>query len=255
MKKITESRILKAHDRVDRFKKDLIERDSEKIQALACLGLKSVCHEATGVEMPDHESHRMGLELQLRNNPLTIEDRTELLNRHFQMCGKRNDWRDKIAGIQVKSGISGAIRSHYSLGDREFPCWAEHQTLTLLESDLDLFREEKDAILSNAIDYSILHGLPCWRYEDDGNDEDWISCSPLEVTRTCDEFDWVHVRERKTFTSPSRLARDGFDSIRGVPVEEDDSLRWAVSIFAGKGTNMIEAEQVQFQFCNKKPYL
>lgn len=255
MKKVTEARILNAHKRVDRFKEELIERDSEKIKALVCLGLKSVCHEANGLRMPDHESHRMGLELQLKNNPLTIEDRTELLNRHFLMIGRRNDWRDKIAEIQVKAEISGAIRSHYSLGDREFPCWAEHSILTLLESDLLLFRAEKDAIISNAIDYSVHHGLPGWRYEDDGNDEDWIRCSPLEVTQACNDFDWVHVGERKTFTSPSKLAREGFDNIRRVPVEDDDSLRWEVFIFAGKGTNMIEAEQVQFQFCNKKPYL
>jgi hypothetical protein len=61
MKKVTESRILEAHKRVDRFKEELIERDSEKIKALVCLGLKAVCHEANGLKMPDHESHRMGL--------------------------------------------------------------------------------------------------------------------------------------------------------------------------------------------------
>ena len=254
MKKVTELRILSAHKRVERFKEELLERDSEKVQALACLGLKAVCHQADGIELPDHESHRMGLELQLKNNPLTIEDRTDLLNRYFELGKKRHDWRDKIAEIQVKARISGAVRSQYSLGDREFPCWEEHSVLTLLESDLELFREEKGIILLNTIDYGVRHGLQGWRYEDDGNNYDWIRCSPIEIVQACDEFNWVKARESKSFTSPSKLNHDGFDSPRSVPMEEDDNLHWEVSIYAGKGTDMMCGEQIEFQFCNKKPY-
>ena len=254
MKKVTESRILNAHKRVERFKEELIERDSEKVQALACLGLKAMCHQANEIEMPDHESHRMGLELQIKDNPLTIEDRTELLKRYRKMTGKRNDWRDRIAEIQVKARISGAVRSQYSLGDREFSCWEEHPVLTLIESDLELFREEKSIVISNAIDYSVRHGLQGWRYEDDGANYDWIRCSPIEITQACNEFDWVKVRESKSFTSPSKLNHDGFDNPRSVPIEEDDKLHWEVSLYAGKGTDMICGEQVEFQFCNKKPY-
>lgn len=254
MKEVTELRILNAHKRVERFKEELIERDSEKVHALACLGMKAMCHQAHEVEMPDHESHRMGLELQLKENPLTIEDRTELLKRYRKMTGKRHDWRDKIAEIQVKAQISGAVRSQYSLGDREFACWEEHSVLTLLESDLDLFREEKSLLLSNTIDYSVRHGLQGWRYKDDGTNYDWIRCSPIEITQACNEFDWVKVRESKSFTSPSKLSCEGFDSPRSVPEKDDDKLQWEVSIYAGKGTDMMYSKQIEFQFCNEKPY-
>lgn len=251
MKVITEERILKAHDRLNKYRWDEIQEDSKKVCILATLGMQTMCDKAFGVETPKHESDRTRLELQFIEKPLTPKDRLELIDRWSNNLQKRNDIRDKIAQIQISSGISGIVRDSFSLGDREFLCWTEHQILSLIESDLEAFRSEIDSHVQEFLTYCILRALKPWRYFE----HDWIPCQFSDVVAECQLFDWVRIWEDKTYTSPEILNTKGHDTVRTVPKHDDDELSWEVHIEACRGTDRIESPSIEFCCSNTKPYL
>ena len=245
MKSIDKDRVLKSLEKVQNFRREIVEKDGEVIRTMSRLGFQTAIDNAFGIQTPQIEFDRVNLNLNFLEVPKRISSLEEVMERWRSNLDERSKFREKIYDIQSRYQVSGLHRSTYSLGGQEFGFWRDHDLLNLVELDLPKLREEVQPIAVHFIDYSVFNGLDFYKWED----KSWVESSVDEVSQCIPDFDWVQVWEEISYTSPSIMAKKGIDTPRLAPKYPDDERCHEVNFRFGCGCDQESAGINSVAFC------
>lgn len=247
MKLITKDRIIKALDRVQKNRDRSCSSDMNLIQSFATAGFKSMAGCLTSL---DHQ--KLDLELDYHQAPRTPEELEALMHDTFKRLNYYSNWTERVFSIQERYNISGLAPTTLKLGDRTIEHEWEDDRLRFIESDLERLNYWKPILVEAWLDYVLLNELTIYERKN-GN---WVEVDASMVTAALPFYQWTRISEGIHYTSPSVIAKQGYDSCRRQPQHWDDKKHWEVDLTLGCGTDTDSGDTpyVWFCACNERPH-
>lgn len=248
-KLITIERLRSTLIKIQQSKEKIAAADGAVIQALASHGLKSILGDAT-----PHESQTLALELNYLDVPISELDLNHLFKRWQSSLARFEQKAEKVHAIQRQYQISGLVETQALLGQRALKLFEADDWLILLDSDLDLLRQQKPDLVAAWLEYTAVENLGIYQRSQD----QWKFIeSPTSHLAACLPFyDWVMIWESVSYSSPTRLRTQGYDQVRRSPSEPDDQKHWEVHLVFGNGKSIDSPERsLWFCGCDQYPHL
>ncbi len=202
VKPVTRDRILATHAKIDAFCDHLTGADREVLIVAATHGLKTITHNAFGMETPQIEHDKVRLEMNVKGvtDPLDGKKRIDRLFRNMDHIHRK---RDKVVAVQLAHNISGLEMGERKIGDGVIKCWRDSDLhLELTDDDLDLLRGDRLKLLQFWIDHVVLNNLEVLRF--DGDSDDFLTSDLDSVRVMSRNYDWVHFWEYKSYSKPDK---------------------------------------------------
>ncbi len=191
-KPVTEARILAALDRADNWRDDQISADRDIMQQFMLIGLKTSMNPEANIQA---DLDRLNLELDYQ---AIAKDPTEIqiiMDRLEQNADRRRDHFQKIWAIQAQHHISGLEPGETTLGDTTIVHWEAAGRFDVIESDLELLRQDKPRLIEFAIDQATQAGLNFYKDQDDA----WQLTDRAELLAAMPFYDWVQLWDDEKF--------------------------------------------------------
>jgi hypothetical protein len=191
-KPVTEARILAALERANNFRTEKISADRNIMRQFMLIGLKQSMNPGAEVK---GDIDRLNLELDyqaIAKDPIEVQG---IMDRVEQHADRRHHHFQKVWAIQAKHHISGLVQGETTLGEATIVHWEAAEMLDIIESDLELLRQDKPRLMEFAIAQSLAAGMNF--YHDD--DDQWVKCDRAELLAALPFYDWVQVWDSENF--------------------------------------------------------
>jgi hypothetical protein len=191
-KPVTEDRILAALERAGNWRKAQIQADSGIMQKFMLIGLKTSMNPEANIQS---DLDRLNLELDyqaIAKDPTEIQIIMDRLERN---ADRRRDHFEKIWAIQSQHNISGLEPGETTLGDATIVHWEATGRFDVIESDLELLRQDKPRLIEFAIDQAMQAGLNFYKDQDDA----WQLTDRAELLAAMPFYDWAQTWDNERF--------------------------------------------------------
>lgn len=241
MKEITQERCLRAIARIQDVMEVRTKHPEAVITAAATVGIK----EAFGHDT-DLDRQKLGLELNLHGVEPDIRSFDRVMKNWRATL--RHYWAklDKVSDLALNHDVSALVSCEVTICDTTISSWEQASGLVLTRKDIGRLGKESAKLTTLWADTAIANDLGI--YIRDRQTNRWELSTVEEAKAVRPLFDWAKVHERKTYTSPSVMQKQGCDYCRSQPKLEDDKLDWEIHIVFGNGQYMDEPDSEAW-FC------